>query len=230
MGFAQYVVAAVGNGTGAIASPNGLSGSKASLLQGGQTSDYFILDVDQSDHCVNNLGGRNTYTGGGATATGGLYRDGNSIPDGAKSWGSAMDASRGTVQRSGSMYVQVGAEAGQHITFSTFRLSANDLGIADVKVDSMENAGKAIDKYKRAIECVSTMRSEYGAVQNRLEHTRTNLDNVVENTQAAESLIRDTDIADAMLEYSVNNILAQAGTAMLAQANQAKQSALALLS
>lgn len=229
VGFTKELVAAVGSGTGSIASPNGLSGSKASLLQGGQTSDYFILNVDQSDHYVNNLGGKNTYTGGGATKTGGLDRDGNGNPDAEKTWGSSMDASRGTVQRSGNMYVQVGAEAGQHITFSTFRLSANDLGIADVKVDSMENAGKAIDKYKKAIECVSTMRSEYGAVQNRLEHTRTNLDNVVENTQAAESLIRDTDIADAMLEYSMNSILAQAGASMLAQANQSSQSALELL-
>lgn len=96
-------------------------------------------------------------------------------------------------------------------------------------MDSMKNAGEAIDKYKKAIQCVSTMRSEYGSVQNRLEHTGINLDNIVENTQSAESLIRDTDIADAMMEYSVNNILAQAGTSMLTQANQSKQSILELL-
>lgn len=88
---------------------------------------------------------------------------------------------------------------------------------------------KTADNNKKAIQCVSTMRSEYGAVQNRLEHTGTNLDNIVENTQAAESAIRDTDIADTMLEYSVNNILAQAGTSMLTQANQSKQLALELL-
>lgn len=229
VGFTKDLVAAIGNGTGSIASPNGLSGDKASLLNGGQRSDYFVLNVDQSDHYVNNLGGKNTYTGGGATTTSGLDRDGNSNPDAEKKWGSSTDAKRGTVQRSGSMFVHVGAESGQHISFSTFKLSANDLGVADVKVDSMENAGNAIDKYKKAIECVSAMRSEYGAVQNRLEHTGTNLDNIVENTQTAESLIRDTDIADAMLEYSVNNILAQAGTSMLAQANQANQSILQLL-
>ena len=227
--FTKDLVAAIGSGTGSVASPNGLSGSKASLLQGGNRNNYFVLNVDQSDHYKNNLGGKNTYTGGGATTTGGLDRDGNLNSDAEKKWGSSSDARRGTVQRSGSMFVQVGAESGQHISFSTFKLSANDLGIADVKVDSMENAGKAIDKYKKAIACVSTMRSEYGAVQNRLEHTMTNLDNIVENTQAAESLIRDTDIADEMLEYSVNNILAQAGTSMLTQANQSNQSILELL-
>ncbi len=127
------------------------------------------------------------------------------------------------------MFVQVGSESGQHISFSTFKLSAQDLGVADVKVDSMENAGKAIDKYKKAIQCVSTMRSEYGSVQNRLEHTGVNLDNIVENTQAAESQIRDTDIAEEMVEYSVNQILAQAGTSMLTQANQSHQMILELL-
>lgn len=227
--FTKDLVTAIGSGTGSIASPNGLSGTKASLLQGGSRNNYFVLNVDQSDHYKNNLGGKNTYTGGGATTTGGLDRDGNLNADAEKKWGSSSDAARGTVQRSGSMFVQVGAESGQHISFSTFKLSARDLGVADVKVDSMENAGKAIDKYKKAIACVSTMRSEYGAVQNRLEHTRMNLDNIVENTQAAESQIRDTDIADEMLEYSVNNILAQAGTSMLTQANQGSQSILELL-
>lgn len=227
--FTKELVTAIGSGTGSIASPNGLSGTKDSLLQGSGTSDYFVLNVDQSDHYKNDLKGKNTYTGGGATTTGGLDRDGKTNPDAAVKWGSSSDARRGTVQRSGSMFVHVGAESGQHISFSTFMLSANDLGVADVKVDSMENAGKAIDKYKKAIQCVSTMRSEYGAVQNRLEHTGINLDNIAENTQAAESAIRDTDIADAMMEYSVNNILAQAGTSMLAQANQSNQLMLSLL-
>ena len=227
--FTRDLVAAIGTGTGSIVSPNGLSGTKESLLQGGNRSDYFTLNVDQSEHYVNNLGGMNTYTGGGATTTGGLDRNGNVNPDAEARWGTSTDARRGTVQRSGTLFVQVGADSGQHISFSIFKLSANDLGIADVKVDSMENAGKAIDKYKKAIECVSAMRSEFGAVQNRLEHTRTNLDNITENTTAAESAIRDTDIADAMLEYSVNNILSQAGVSMLTQANQSNQSILQLL-
>lgn len=82
---------------------------------------------------------------------------------------------------------------------------------------------------KSAVEDVSTTRSNLGAVQNRLEHTIRNLDNIVENTASAESSIRDTDIAAEMVKYANNNILAQAGQSMLAQANQSNQSALALL-
>lgn len=227
--FTKNLVTAIGTGTGSIASPNGLSDKKDMLLKGNASSNYFILNVDQSNHYKNNLGGKNTYTGGGATTTGGLDKDGNVNPDAQKSWGSSSDAKQGKPQRVGSHFVQVGAESGQHIAFSTFKLSARDLGVANVKVDSMENAGKAIDKYKKAIECVSAMRSEYGAVQNRLEHTINNLDNIVENTTAAESVIRDTDMAAEMVRYSNNNVLAQAGQSMLAQANQSKQGVLSLL-
>ncbi len=229
--FTKDLVAAIGNGTGSIASPNGLSGTKNSLLNTGATSNYFTLDVDHSAHYNNSnvLGGKNTYTGGGATTTGGLDKNGNVNPDAQKSWGSSSSGKQGTPQRSGSGFVQVGAGSGQHIAFSTFKLSAKDLGVANVRVDSRESAGRAIDKYKKAIECVSAMRSEYGAVQNRLEHTINNLDNIVENTTASESLIRDTDIAAEMVEYTNNNILAQTGHSMLAQANQSRQNILSLL-
>ena len=80
-----------------------------------------------------------------------------------------------------------------------------------------------------AIDSLSKTRSYLGAIQNRLEHTINNLDNVVENTTAAESRIRDTDMATEMVKYSNNNILAQAGQAMLAQSNQANQGVLSLL-
>lgn len=226
--FTKDLVAAIGNGTGSIASPNGLSGSKNSLLGGTNNSDYFVLDVDHQSY-DNNLGGKNTYTGGGATTTGGLGKDGNANSDAESTWGSSSDAKRGTVQRSGILSVQVGAEAHQMIELSTFMLSTNDLGIADVQVDSMENAGKAIDKYKAAINCISIMRSEYGAIQNRLEHTLSNLDNMVEKMQSAESLIRDADIADEMIEYSINSVLEQSGVSILAQANQSAQNAMKLL-
>ena len=83
--------------------------------------------------------------------------------------------------------------------------------------------------YQGAISKVSTQRSNLGAIQNRLEHTIANLDNVAENTQSAESRIRDTDMAAEMVEYSKNNILAQAGQSMLAQANQSTQGVLSLL-
>ena len=80
-----------------------------------------------------------------------------------------------------------------------------------------------------AIALVSNQRSNLGAVQNRLEHTIANLDNISENTQSAESRIRDTDMAEEMVNYSKNNILAQAGQSMLAQANQSNQGVLSLL-
>ena len=82
---------------------------------------------------------------------------------------------------------------------------------------------------QKAISSVSAMRSKLGALQNRLEHTIANLDNISENTQSAESRIRDTDMAKEMVNYSKNNILAQAGQSMLAQANQSNQGVLSLL-
>ena len=90
-------------------------------------------------------------------------------------------------------------------------------------------AKNAIMAIKTALQKVSEQRSDLGAIQNRLEHTIKNLDNVVENTQAAESQIRDTDMAEEMVRYSNNNILAQAGQSMLAQANQTNQGVLSLL-
>ncbi len=97
----------------------------------------------------------------------------------------------------------------------------------DVRNHAYANA--TINMISNAINNVSGQRSALGALQNRLEHTIANLDNVAENTQAAESRIRDTDMADEMVEYSKNNILAQAGQSMLAQANQATQGVLSLL-
>ena len=100
------------------------------------------------------------------------------------------------------------------------------------KLTAVTNATSAktlIDNVKDAIQTVSDTRSRFGAMQNRLEHTIDNLDNVVENVTAAESRIRDTDMADEMVKYSKNNILTQAGQSMLAQANQSTQGVLSLL-
>lgn len=110
-------------------------------------------------------------------------------------------------------------------------LSSAGLGIKDlnVKDDSGIAATYAIDAIADALAKVSSQRSALGAVQNRLEHTIKNLDNVVENTTSAESRIRDTDMAEEMVEFSKNNILAQAGQSMLAQANQSNQGVLSLL-
>ena len=104
-----------------------------------------------------------------------------------------------------------------------------NVGKDQISVMSHSLAKNAIMAVKMALQKISEQRSNLGAIQNRLEHTIKNLDNVVENTQAAESQIRDTDMAEEMVRYSNNNILAQAGQSMLAQANQTNQGVLSLL-
>ena len=131
-----------------------------------------------------------------------------------------------------SLHVGADSSSNNKIGLSIERMDSKYLGIQGLKVDGedADNATASIDKIAGAIQKVSTQRSALGAVQNRLEHTINNLDNVVENTTSAESQIRDTDMATEMVKYSNNQILAQAGQAMLAQANQANQGVLSLLS
>ena len=132
-----------------------------------------------------------------------------------------------------SFNLHVGADADMtnKINVDIDSMSAAGLGIKglNVKDDTGIAATYAIDAIADAVSKVSSQRSALGAVQNRLEHTIANVDNVVENTTSAESRIRDTDMAETMVEYSKNNILAQAGQSMLAQANQANQGVLSLL-
>jgi len=127
--------------------------------------------------------------------------------------------------------LQVGSLSGQVIAISIGKMDAKSLGIsaASVKVSTNAVAGESMTIIQKAIDTVSTERSKLGALQNRLEHTINNLDTTSENTSAAESRIRDTDMASEMVEYSKNNILAQAGQSMLAQANQSTQGVLSLL-
>ena len=125
--------------------------------------------------------------------------------------------------------LQVGALEGQKISISISTMNAKALGVASLKVHSFGKAGSAMTLIQKAISKVSTQRSALGALQNRLEHTIANLDTTSENTSAAESRIRDVDMAEEMVEYSKNNILAQAGQSMLAQANQSTQGVLSLL-
>lgn len=127
--------------------------------------------------------------------------------------------------------LQVGAEQGQVIGISIAAMNASSIGISGVSISgsSSANAQSAIASIKTALQSVSSQRADLGAVQNRLEHTIKNLDNVVENTTAAESSIRDTDIPTEMLNYSAQQILSQAGISMLVQANQSNQSVLSLL-
>jgi len=117
------------------------------------------------------------------------------------------------------------------LTISSLKLSDLDISKLSISTDALASAAVKTDSgtISKSIQKISEMRSELGAIQNRLEHTVNNLNNVVENTTAAESQIRDTDMATEMVKYSNNNILAQAGTAMLAQSNQANQNVLSLL-
>jgi len=125
--------------------------------------------------------------------------------------------------------LQVGSLSGQAIELNISNMGAASLGVSGLCVGSFASAGGAMKSIQAAIDTVSTQRATLGAVQNRLEHTIANLDNVSENTQAAESRIRDTDMAKEMVQWSKNNILQQAGQSMLAQANQSNQGVLSLL-
>ena len=130
-----------------------------------------------------------------------------------------------------SLHVGADADMTNKIQVNIDAMDSASLGIKglNVKDDSGNAATYAVDAISDAISKVSSQRSSLGAVQNRLEHTINNLDNVVENTTTAESRIRDTDMAEEMVNYSKNNILAQAGQSMLAQANQSNQGVFSLL-
>ncbi len=126
---------------------------------------------------------------------------------------------------------QIGANSGQAITLNLGDMSASGLGIDNLAVTfaDSDEFDAAVDLVDAAIKTVSEERSKLGAYQNRLEHTIANLDNAAENLQAAESRIRDVDMAQEIMAFTKNNILQQAATAMLAQANMAPQSVLQLL-
>lgn len=148
-----------------------------------------------------------TPSGGGAGGTGGA----------------------GGIKSPAMVALQVGAEAGIHIDVDLYQMNTKGLGLEELNVKTTDDADQAIESIKKAIGYVSNVRSHYGAIQNRLEHTIANLNNIKENTTAAESAIRDTDIAEEMVGYSNDQILMQAGTSVLTQANQSSQLILSLL-
>jgi flagellin len=131
----------------------------------------------------------------------------------------------------GGMQLQIGSNEGQTMNFTINDMGSRALGVDGNKIDlsSISKAEGSLDILDAAIKKVSEERGKLGAIQNRLEHTIANLDNTAENIQTAESSIRDTDMAEEMVNYSKNNILAQAGQSMLAQANQSTQGVLSLL-
>ena len=145
--------------------------------------------------------------------------------------GTAVDLKPSATATGKGIELQIGANEGQTMNFTLDDMSADALGVAGNSVDlsTQESAQKATTAIDAAIKKVSASRGKMGAVQNRLEHTINNLDTAAENMQTAESRIRDTDMAEEMVNYSKNNILAQAGQSMLAQANQSNQGVLTLL-
>lgn len=129
----------------------------------------------------------------------------------------------------GGVTFQIGANRGQTISFGIGDMRSAALGVSDVDVSTATSASQALDKLDSAIKNVSSQRSKMGAVQNRLEHTINNLQTASENLTAAESRIRDVDMAKEMMDFTKSNILSQAAQAMLAQANQQPQGVLQLL-
>jgi flagellin len=143
----------------------------------------------------------------------------------AENYGKKFESMNKTKTAETPAYATFDPDDANEIKRGAFSVSIHKLDVST----SQAAAQSAITTIKACLQNLSTMRSALGAVQNRLEHTINNLDNVVENTQAAESQIRDTDMATEMVRFSNNNILAQAGQSMLAQANQSNQGVLSLL-
>ena len=202
----------------------------------GDVSQYKLYDADGK--VVSGMA-LNNYFNDNGNYLGGLFLDSNATD--AITEDEIMDyvnVSSEKVAEKLSFTLHVGADSDRtnKITATIETMSSAALGVSKISssmvgiVDETgDNATDAIDVIAEALQKVSTQRSALGAVQNRLEHTIKNLDNIVENTQAAESAIRDTDMAEEMVAYSNNNVLLQAGQSMLAQANQANQGVTALL-
>ena len=207
-------------GMGADANQDGISDVNSSIITANTAYNLMEDELEKANNIgVSNADGDKAVVTHGTPAKGKVEF--------------TIDKGYADVSQKLSFNLQVGADADMTIkiivdvnAMDSAYLGIKGLNIAD---DTGAAATYAVDAISDALAKVSEQRSALGAVQNRLEHTIANLDNVVENTTASESRIRDTDMAEAMVEYSKNNILAQAGQSMLAQANQATQGVLALL-
>ena len=223
------------NGTVALSDTLTLDSKAVNKAATGTHAAYYDKDGNKlSENALSNYFTSTTATNGTITTTQlkdkTLYDEFGNVAkvDPAKNIQTAQDQV-GSLKLS--LHVGADATSNNKIELNLDAMSAKGLGVNGLRVDgaTSTNADNAIETIKEAIQKVSTQRSALGAVQNRLEHTISNLDNVVENTTSAESAIRDTDMATEMVKYSNNNILSQAGQAMLAQANQSNQGVLSLL-
>jgi flagellin len=185
--------------------------------------------VEWADHKGNT--GATTVAAAGADVTVGSF----TVTVGALSESNVGDEATFTARAnstddaSAALSYQIGANSSQNISVGVSKMDSSALFVSGLKVTDAQSAGAAISAVGKAIENVSAERSKLGALQNRLEHTIANLGTSAENIQAAESRIRDVDMAAEMMEFTKANILNQAATAMLAQANMAPQSVLQLL-
>ena len=228
------------NGTAIVVAKKVKDGSKASVNGKDYTAmtDQDANDIDDDDSSVITAAEAKKKIKAELLAANsiGTVNGDATVSDGADAAGKTtytITKGYATVADTLSFNLHVGADADMtnKITVDIDVMNSANLGVKGLNVTDATGtaATYAVDAISDAIAKVSSQRSALGAVQNRLEHTIDNLDNVVENTTSAESRIRDTDMAEEMVEYSKNNILAQAGQSMLAQANQSNQGVLSLL-
>lgn len=194
--------------------------------------------ADDANTAVSVAGGALVFTASAAGKTGAIHGLTITVKD---SSGDTRTAASDTlsnfsettqaadVQQDGRATFQIGANTGQNMTIAINDMSASALGVSGLQVSTQSQSDVAINVIDEAIQKVSSERSKLGAYQNRLEHTINNLDTSSENLSSAESRIRDVDMAEEMMNYQKTNILQQAATAMLAQANQQPQNVLTLL-
>lgn len=204
-GFVHNLVTVVGSGSGGLVS--GLTVSKGILPD--RNLNIALFELNTTNTVVSN-----SYPADHPVLTG----------------GTRFGAGTAGVQGGGgTLNIQIGANANQLMTIYIDSMSAGVIGVGGVSVTTFEDAQDAIDSIHVAVSVVSYQRAKLGAYQNRLDHAISNLDNSSENLQAAESRIRDLDVADEMVDYSAVQILMQAGQSMLAQANQSTDGVLMLL-
>lgn len=220
--------------TGTLAS--GTDGVQGFSISGAKASETYTLAVvaDGEVSLTDSAGNAQVITGLATTYSGSLNFDKMGISINLKDTdlAAATDTIGGkTIITSATtdQNIQIGANSNQKLGISIDSMKADDLGVATISVASHTDAESAITAIDTAINTVSTQRSKLGAWQNRLDHTINNLTASAENLTAAESRIRDVDMAKEMMEFTKNNILNQASTAMLAQANQMPQGVLQLL-
>lgn len=204
-GFVHNLLSAVGNGSGGLVS--GLTTSQSFLPDRNLNVSLFELNTTREE--VSNS-----------------YPSDHPVLAGGTRYGTGTAGPRGGA---GTLNIQIGANANQLMPIYIDSMSTGILGVVGVNVTSFQDAQDAIESVHMAIDIVSHQRAKLGAYQNRLNYAISNLDNSSENLQAAESLIRDLDMAEEMVQYSASQILLQSGQSMLAQANQNSNGILSLL-